>query len=574
MGKRRIALCFFIFAFFLVVIIPMQIISFLFVDYGRSALVDEIGRSTASSVQYQMDEISGQVEHIEASLVRFLMDDRSNVRSFLAKYNSMSSQKRWLFLREIIDEMDSIAKSNPLMSEIELYYSSLKLMVSSQKGVWTKDNLSLTDELRMYSSQQPLMQSDDGFYVSYVFSLENPLIYVKAKIPDKNIRDVICSQNSFNNYGFAFYSLSADRLVQNNMFDISEDQVLSLLNDNDFLRNEGMKIVYYGSETLCCMVRSDSLNAIACVFIPLDEIHAVPRRLQRLQLLYLAIWLPILLAIISISLKWMLRPIGNMLYACDAVAGNRYDQFIPEDTPIREFADLIVHFNAMIFYQGNLVNTILQQELYAQKSELKHLQAQINPHFLYNSFFMLRHMISNEENDNAQRLCDYLGGYFKYITDSVQQKVTFLEEFDHAMTYIQIQHMRFPKRFLLDIEGVPLEIERLRVPRLILQPIFENAIVHGFRTMSSGAIFRVSFCVKTDFVTLFFEDNGDGLTDETIARISEGFTRREGEGEITGLSNIHRRLQLEFGPSAGLTARRGDMGGLLLEMKIPIDVMH
>lgn len=157
-----------------------------------------------------------------------------------------------------------------------------------------------------------------------------------------------------------------------------------------------------------------------------------------------------------------------------------------------EFNYLYEEFNTMVDCLNTLIDNNYKQQIYIQKAELKQLQSQINPHFLYNSYFILRRMILDRDFENAENLSNYLGTYFQYITRNVMEGVTLQKEMEHAISYARIQQMRFSERMAVEFGEVPPKYRNLIVPRLIMQPILENSIEHGLNRSAKEGLF-VSF---------------------------------------------------------------------------------
>ena len=191
------------------------------------------------------------------------------------------------------------------------------------------------------------------------------------------------------------------------------------------------------------------------------------------------------------------------------------------------------------------------------------MQYQINPHFLYNSYFILRAMLYDEEYDQAIQLSGLLGKYLRYITCSGQEYALLQEEIDHAQAYAQIQQIRFLHAVTVKFDQCPEDRLSLRVPRLILQPLIENAFGHGMKAMENGVI-AVSFeTLHGGALEIRVEDNGQSLTDEALLslqrRVDSGETEQNGG---IALVNIQKRLQFVYNRQSRLLLYRSKMGGL------------
>ncbi len=198
---------------------------------------------------------------------------------------------------------------------------------------------------------------------------------------------------------------------------------------------------------------------------------------------------------------------------------------------------------------------------------MKQLQTQINPHFLYNSLFIINTM-AKVGDDHLIEFSRLLGEYYQFITRNGSDMVPLRADVKHAQTYAAIQQMRFSKRLSVDFPDCPEPFADLPVPRLILQPILENAFEHGVSKRTKEGKIRVRYFCDNDILQILVEDNGQDLTDEQITQLSVTTADNSDTAEITGMMNIHRRLVLVYGSGSGLQIGRSEMGGLCVTLTI------
>ncbi|MHA2855086.1 sensor histidine kinase [Paenibacillus sp. HGF5] len=234
-----------------------------------------------------------------------------------------------------------------------------------------------------------------------------------------------------------------------------------------------------------------------------------------------------------------------------------------------EFHYLYEQFNHMVKRLQVLIHEVFEQKIRSQRSELKQLQSQINPHFLYNSFFTLHQMGEMQDYENIVRFTRHLGEYFRFITRNAADEVSLKAEVGHAKAYVDIQSIRFHNRISAYWDDIPGDWERQDVPLLILQPLIENAYEHGLEEKEADGQIRVAMAAERHVLHIIVEDNGETLTDEKLRNLQSMTANSDVKGEITGLSNVHRRLRLKFGPAGGLTFSRSRLGGLRIDMTLP-----
>lgn len=260
------------------------------------------------------------------------------------------------------------------------------------------------------------------------------------------------------------------------------------------------------------------------------------------------------------------RPLNVLISAFEKVKGGNLGQRIRHASN-DEFSFLYEEFNGMEDRLQQLIEEVYVQKDLIQQAQIKQLQTQINPHFLYNSYFTLSRRIKRGDYDNAVEFCNYLGEYFKYITRNGADVVLLRQEFGHAKSYAAIQQARFMGRIRVEFADLPEEFSSIQVPRLILQPLLENAFGHGLENKVSGGILRVSCGTEGETFRLTVEDNGDDASDEVLRAIQQSLDAPQ-PAEITGIVNIHRRLKIFYHGRAGLDIRRSPLNGIAVSIVI------
>ncbi len=239
----------------------------------------------------------------------------------------------------------------------------------------------------------------------------------------------------------------------------------------------------------------------------------------------------------------------------------------PEKTT--ELNEVAVTFNSMAERLQRLIDREYKSRLLAAGAEKKALQYQISPHFLYNTYFQLRNLILLENNEQASRLADLMGRYLRYIVRQDSPYSTLEEEMDHARNYADIQGLRFRGRIEVRYDIGEGNWHQLIVPRLLVQPLIENAFSHGLKNQEREGIMLLSLRQERDTVIISVEDNGDSLSDDMLKALRQRFAEEQSpESDGIALINIHRRLQLHFGERSGLELERSPLGGLKVCIRI------
>ncbi|WP_308634970.1 cache domain-containing sensor histidine kinase [Paenibacillus silvisoli] len=236
-----------------------------------------------------------------------------------------------------------------------------------------------------------------------------------------------------------------------------------------------------------------------------------------------------------------------------------------------EIGDLTDSFNHMVKRIKLLVEEQYQNGKEIKNLELKALQAQINPHFLYNTLEMINWKAIDNDVPEIAVISQSLAKFYKLSLNKGKDIVTVKDEIDHIQLYVKIQNLRFDDKIQLDIHLDP-DLYSCNILKLILQPIVENAIIHGIREdrdKEKGSITITGVLDKHELV-LTVQDDGVGMPQEKAEDIlANGNTTDEIHGY--GVRNINHRIKLCYGPEYGLTYRSSPGNGTVVEIRIPAE---
>ncbi len=206
-------------------------------------------------------------------------------------------------------------------------------------------------------------------------------------------------------------------------------------------------------------------------------------------------------------------------------------------------------------------------ELLIRDIQMNALQAQINPHFLYNTLETIRFMIVMK-NEKAVDMVKLLADLFRVSIGRGEAFVTFRHELEHVNLYLAIQKIRYSNRFSVEID-IPESILNLYTVKFIFQPIVENSVHHGFEELDSGGIISIAARLKGDMVRIEISDNGTGIPEEQLNRLQEQLQGRKKPGSV-GLQNVYDRIHLHFGDKYGLELQDRKSGGVHVIIWVPV----
>lgn len=217
-----------------------------------------------------------------------------------------------------------------------------------------------------------------------------------------------------------------------------------------------------------------------------------------------------------------------------------------------EIKGLAVGFNDMAENTNQLMNRLLQEEKEKRITERKLLQSQINPHFLYNTLDSIIWMIQSKRYEGAGKMVSLLAKFFRISLSQGNDIIPLQKELEHAVSYLSIQNIRFGDKFMFHVEFDETLGDCL-CPKLIIQPLLENAVYHGMEGMYEDGEIVIKIYAVDDLVRIDVIDNGEGMTEEQVAKMMQGNVVSSKRGSGIGVKNVNDRVRLYFGDTYGVT---------------------
>ena len=294
--------------------------------------------------------------------------------------------------------------------------------------------------------------------------------------------------------------------------------------------------------------------------IALDDIFPQIRILK--ERIYLFVILALILGmIISLLLAWSVtQPLKQLSEEMGRIKSGNLDSKI-ESKRKDEVGILIDSYNYMIGEIKRLVNEVYEEKMAQKTAEIKALQAQINPHFLYNTLDTVNWMLLDRGEDDISDIILNLGDLMKYSISGSNNLVPLREEIKYVRSYLEIQKCRMEDRLDYSISVADNCIE-CKCPKLLLQPIVENAIKHGIEPLARGGRIEIEAFLGRGGLNILLKDNGKGMEEEEIENIISGNAN-------IGLNNVMKRIKLLYGQEYGLHIQSQKNEGTEVDLSIP-----
>lgn len=251
----------------------------------------------------------------------------------------------------------------------------------------------------------------------------------------------------------------------------------------------------------------------------------------------------------SVFSRWFSKPITQLVTAMSEFEGDNGEFVYQPVRGTQEIDALSDSFEHMVIRNQKLMEKVRQEEISLRKTELKALQAQINPHFLYNTLDAIAWLCEEERNEDAVKMVNALARLFRISISRGHELIPIEKELQHAQSYLQIQNFRYKNQFTYSFDVDETCLSYL-CNKITLQPIIENAIYHGMDRMVDEGMIKIGIHQDPNRIIFTVEDNGVGMTEEQCREVLK---KEPGDRAGIGIKNVNDRIKIYFGDEYGLT---------------------
>ncbi|WP_257351046.1 cache domain-containing sensor histidine kinase [Pseudalkalibacillus decolorationis] len=308
--------------------------------------------------------------------------------------------------------------------------------------------------------------------------------------------------------------------------------------------------------------------------IPFQEYSAQNRYFLWLTVIAVAIAGLLVSGLVLFFVRKVIGPLSSLTTAIrTSHPGDGIEQVVLHSQD--EVGQLIVSYNNLNDRIRLLMERVKKNEAIKRKVDLQALQAQINPHFLYNTLASVHWMALSARETNISEMVSSLSGFLRFSLNKGNEYCTVEQELAHLSHYVSIQEIRYPGAFHLKVH-IPGDVKQMYMLKLVLQPLIENSIVHGLfpKSVKNGVI-KVNGEWDQTYLHMTVTDNGVGMTEEMVQQLHHQFAHDASDeivvGKSYGLRNVNLRLLLHYGPSARLSITSHLDHGTSVQFSIPLE---
>lgn len=311
------------------------------------------------------------------------------------------------------------------------------------------------------------------------------------------------------------------------------------------------RLNYRGEKYLVTRTDMKTTGWTLVSMVPYKSVMAETMAISGVMILAVAITLIVNLLLLNRILTGVVKPLKKLEKYMVQVNPDNMDQRM-EILTDDEIGHLSMKFNQMMDRIRNLKEQVIEEQEDKRKYELQALQAQINPHFLYNTLDSIIWMAETNDS-NIVAMTEALAKLFRISLNKGNEEISLERELEHVKNYLIIQSMRYADKFTYEISAEP-GVERCRTIKLILQPIVENCIYHGIKKKRGTGKITIRAYRREQNLIIEVSDDGCGMPKEICRKIlSDEIESENISGSGIGVKNVNERIQLRFGKKYGLS---------------------
>ena len=365
-------------------------------------------------------------------------------------------------------------------------------------------------------------------------------------------------------------SLASAKQYLTNLHKYIERIELNLLTGNMYEEN---MVIWENDVQIVTALLSETLNEY--IYNEIRDIQAARDALEHKTIISIVITAVGALILLACTLLFSIiipRSIIRPIYEIRDVTGQVAEGNLSVRTNIEygdEVKELGESLNVMIDKIEELLDQVTVEQERLRHAELELLQAQINPHFLYNTLDTIVWLAESGEQDKVVSMVGSLSKFFRTSLNQGKDNITIGEELQHAGSYLEIQQVRYQDILSYEI-AVPEKLWQYMIPKITIQPLIENALYHGIKNKRGMGCIRVTGEAFDDHFCIYVSDDGIGMSEERLEKIRNRISHLDpAKGEIFGLYNVNERIRLRAGDDYGISIDSKYGYGTTVCIKLP-----
>jgi two-component system sensor histidine kinase YesM len=555
----------------LFVMIPVAILGgIVFYNMEQSGIRENVSFMHAT-MERRRDSIANNVDSINMTTQFFLTNNAMNQVLVDASVGKSYTTKEWISIyRNDVAALERLINNNPVLAGVRIYATNDR--VQEMMPV-------LFTNSRMRQQEWAMMSNKGGWVFDYQDRLfassdPTPLLCLITPVNDRQYGNIGVIEANMKMQTM-FPSMYEDIPGESSCFVTDEGRIISGTNQDPseektaLLLAEELREAAAQGDAADIRTRYDkpSKQVLSGMYIPelggtlisMDDISETLNGVYKLRtnfIIGMILILVVLAFVIDLLVNHVLKKFYEVLATIRKVRSGDLSVRTPEDGVNNEMGELSHQVNRMLDNIEELMRENINREVIVKDSQIKALQNQINAHFIYNVLESIKMMAEVKEDYDISDAITSLGKLLRYSMKWTSDTVLVSEEMEYIRDYMSLINLRFDYEINLSV-NISDDIMRQRIPKMSLQPIIENAIVHGIEELADDTTIYVKGIHEGDDCTIEITDNGRGMNEEELdilmKKISGEIQTGGGSGNGIGLKNVQDRLRMEFGEQYGIS---------------------
>lgn len=532
-----------------------------------SSILQEMEKNIIGTVEQGNYTVDLYFQDVKTTIVQLI--DNDNLISMLTNYQDMTIQERYYKQLDINEELmnTSLIRDHILDCIIvgENGYQTnmpdrqkLKYDINLLEEEWMQPYVGNPDKKFYYTSSHLNhyyeKENNEKYVISVVFPVENfgkRLGYIIVDMDFQRMNQIISARSDINSLQFLMVDEEGGVVFSDEEEQINHSVPAAVYENLD--KQDAFRFNYNGDSYFCGHEKSDTTGWELLGIVSEQSMAEPAQRLLRILCLIVLPCFVVIAVLLSIVISRRIKePLGEIVKQMERVDIENPQSFYVSNS-VGEIDHLALKITEMIERINYLVGQIYLTEMRSKDAQIEALISQINPHFLYNTLQLIKTEAALGESKEVADTVNYLSRFLRYTINNQEYYVSLSQELEYVRYYMEIYKKRFPGKFDLQI-SVSKEAEQFVVPKLVLQPLVENAIKHGLRGMEEKGFVRIDAAPseQTGDLLICVEDNGVGMEQKEADILLEKLSAINEEGEHVGLKNVHERIVLSSGEGYGI----------------------
>lgn len=583
--------------YFFLMLFPIMMIGIFAYSITSSSVKSDVSNYISEVLQQVNDNINNTITELDR--MSWLISVDKEIHNILEKDRHRPLQEYIKDDEYISGKLDSIAMLQPYIEGF--YIFSFNGEIFSYKGTSSSIDLNYTftrtrwfSYLKNLDKKEILVPTHLQDYVislnerKKVFTFVREIVdpdtkkssgYIMIDIDSKIFKNILQKMNVKNYEELLIIDNNKTILYHTKEEKISTQFRSKFVSELLKIKNGNLTAHVNSSPALVTFNTSPVTNWTVISIIPINILYKKVSFMEYMigfTVIYFLLLTFIVLVIISYNIT---KPISDLQALMKKAESGQFDVSFDVKTN-DEIGDLGRSFNSMINKINNLIQTVYETRILKKEAELNALQSQINPHFLYNTLQIIDMIAEDEGVEVISSVCRSLSRIFRYSINKGKEIVPLSSEIEHVKNYIYIQKLRFGNRFDV-VYDIDESLLNKKIIKLVLQPLVENALLHGIEKKRGKCVIIISAEKSEDNINIYVKDNGVGIEPDVLEKIraslNEEILHAQVEGfdaKSIGLKNVNARLKLYFGDKYGISIYSQLGQGTTIKMTLPSETFE